>query len=126
MAITKAEFRNTTGGYVGAVTYTPRGEERGIAVPPGGTVWLSEDEQLLTANGPRDPKNNPFLPQSFEVKDKNGAVIESGERPLLELVEQKRPIPGAETAAKKSSKKSRAAKGSYKQGEEVATPIAEG
>ena len=43
--VERAEFRNTTTGYVGAVRLDNRGEARGVAVAPGESVWLSQEEQ---------------------------------------------------------------------------------
>jgi hypothetical protein len=64
--IEKQQFRNETDGYVGAVVIGPKGEEKGIAVEPGGEVWLSEQEQVLTANAPRSADDNPFVEQSMQ------------------------------------------------------------
>lgn len=61
--IQKQQFVNNDAGWVGAVVIGPKGDELGVAVEPGGTVWLSEPEQILTANAPRRPEDNPFLPQ---------------------------------------------------------------
>jgi hypothetical protein len=51
--VERAEFRNTTNGWIGAIKLTSRGEVQPVAVAPGDTVWLSEEEQELTANAPR-------------------------------------------------------------------------
>lgn len=61
--ILKQQFRNATDGFVGAVVIGPKGDELGVPVEPGGTVWLSEAEQMLTANAPRRPEDNPFIEQ---------------------------------------------------------------
>ncbi len=63
--IEKQQFINNLDGYVGAVVIGPKGDDRGIAVEPGGTVWLSEAEQTLTANAPRSAADNPFVPQTW-------------------------------------------------------------
>jgi hypothetical protein len=47
------EFRNDSGGFIGVITINARGDRVGIAVPPGESVWLSEEEQIETANAPR-------------------------------------------------------------------------
>jgi hypothetical protein len=67
--IEKQQFRNESGGWLGATVIGPKGDERGVAVEPGGTVWLSEAEQILTANAPRRPEDNPFIEQSLVVED---------------------------------------------------------
>lgn len=95
----KTPFRNTTTGYVGAITYGPRGEEKAIPVGPGDLVWLSEEEQELTANCHRSPQDNPFLPRRYEVRDPNtDEVLEAGERPLLEKDTEERPTAGGAEA----------------------------
>jgi hypothetical protein len=80
----KDEFRNTTTGFVGVITID-NGKERGVAVRPGGTIWLSEDEQILTANAPRKDEDNPFANGSLDL-------ITSAEN-----VVNRRPIGGAQT-----------------------------
>lgn len=62
--IDKQQFENQSGGWVGAVVIGPKGDETGVAVEPDGTVWLSEAEQILTANASRKAEDNPFLEQS--------------------------------------------------------------
>ena len=120
----KAEFRNTTTGFIGAITYTPSGEEKAIAVAPGDTVWLSEDEQELTANAPRLADDNPFLSRPFEVRDPNtGELLESGERPQLELVSEHRMVPSRKREIPGIAKGEPAPEGAFAQGEEVGTPV---
>jgi hypothetical protein len=65
----KQQFHNETGGYLGVVVLNVKGEEVGVSIPPDGYVFLSAQEQRLTANAPRDPKNNPFVEQEFETID---------------------------------------------------------
>jgi hypothetical protein len=42
-----------------------RGEDRGIAVEPDGYVWLSEEEQRLTANAPGAPRTTRSWSRSW-------------------------------------------------------------
>lgn len=108
----KDEFRNTTDGWIGAVVLGTHGEHQGIAVEPHGVVWLSEEEQILTANAPRSDEDNPFLPRAFERRDPNTQdVVEEGIRPPLELVRR-----GVEI-------KNRRPFGAQALEEEVATPV---
>lgn len=81
----KAQFRNRTTGYVGVNVINEEGKEHGAAVDPGGTVWLSEREQMMTANAPRKPENNPFV----------GGHPDGG--PALELITELRPIGAGES-----------------------------
>jgi hypothetical protein len=57
-ARSKDVFENQSGGYCGVVTISATGEEKALPVAPGQRIALSRDEQVLTANGPRDPADN--------------------------------------------------------------------
>lgn len=105
--IQKQRFKNGSDGWVGAVVIGPKGDERGVAVEPGGEVWLSEAEQILTANAPRSAEDNPFLEQTQIRTDR-----ETGERqeikvtPLVPIEANRfvpansRPIPADLSAAR--------------------------
>lgn len=67
MPTIKDQFRNDSGGVAGAVVFSERGDRLGLAVQPGDTVWLSEEEQAVTANAPRDPDDNPFINGTFSL-----------------------------------------------------------
>jgi hypothetical protein len=89
----KAEFLNQTQGYVGAVQIKRNGEETGVAVPPGGRVWLTVEEQIATANAPQHPDDNPFLAKPFTDYDpKTGEIVERGVREPLKLITAEREI----------------------------------
>lgn len=98
----KAEFVNNTEGYIGVVTYAPNGVEKPIAVEPRGTVWLSVDEQELTAKAPRLAADNPFIPHQVPIIDPDSGepVVDKAGRPVtrtltpLTLNNEQRPIPG--------------------------------
>jgi hypothetical protein len=99
--IQKQQFRNNTRGWIGAVSIGPKGDEKGVAIEPGGTVWLSQAEQILTANAPRRAEDNPFLPQPFVWFDpETGERNEETVTPLTAISEDRfvpaseRPIPG--------------------------------
>lgn len=86
--IEKQQFKNESEGYVGAVVIGPKGDDRGVAVEPGGTVWLSEAEQTLTANAPRRSEDNPFIPQTVVKTDPTtGEVREEQVTPLVPMDE---------------------------------------
>jgi hypothetical protein len=98
--INKTMFENQSGGWVGAVVIGPKGDETGVAVEPGGTVWLSEAEQILTANAPRRPQDNPFIEQAHKVLDPvTGENVERRVTPLVPINSERfvpanaRPIP---------------------------------
>lgn len=134
----KVEFRNNTSGYIGVVTYAPNGDEKAVAVEPDGTVWLSVEEQELTAKAPRSAKDNPFIVQREDLLDpETGEKI--GERAVtpLTLNTEVRPVPGNNTRPIPGTGKLRpgvedalaamgdAPDGSHAANEEIGTPSAQ-
>lgn len=95
-ATLKDEFENTTKGHVGVITLDPTGKERGIAVRPGATVWLTESEQILTANAPRRDEDNPFTNGQLALKTEAGDI--KNRRPIGNQ-QAVRPEPEAEPPA---------------------------
>lgn len=86
----KAEFRNDSPGVCGAVLTEPGGKPKGIAIKPGETVWMTEEDQILTANAPRKAEDNPFANGTLvlvtEPKDiANRRPIGHTERPQAEM-----------------------------------------
>lgn len=67
MATVKDKFTNRSEGFIGVIAVDSRGEHRAVAVPPGDDVWLSEEEQALTANAPRNPADNPLANGQLEL-----------------------------------------------------------
>lgn len=57
----KTEFKNVSGGIIGVVTVEPGGKIVPIPVQPGATIWLSEEEEIATANAPVRDEDNPFI-----------------------------------------------------------------
>lgn len=91
--IEKQQFKNESAGWVGAVVIGPKGDDRGIAVEPGGHVWLSEAEQVLTANAPRRPEHNPFIPQVTIITDPVTGAMSEIEVTHLVAVDEGRFVP---------------------------------
>jgi hypothetical protein len=60
MSQVKDKFTNKSAGTVGVVTVDSRGEHKAIAVKPDHDVWLTHEEQILTANAPRNESDNPL------------------------------------------------------------------
>lgn len=60
MAEVKSKFRNSGKGVVGVVVIGLDGKPEGIPVQPGAFCWLTEEEQVLTANAPANDSDNPF------------------------------------------------------------------
>jgi hypothetical protein len=96
MPIEKQQFRNNTGGWIGAVQIGVKGDEQGVAVEPGGTVWLSEAEQILTANAPRRPEDNPFVAQEHVVTDQTTGARDTITVVPLEPINEGRYVPANE------------------------------
>lgn len=66
MTTLRTEFKNVSGGVQGVVVLDESGRSRGVPVRPGDAIWLTEAEEVLTANAPREDKDNPFT---------NGALV---------------------------------------------------
>ncbi len=105
MPTEKQQFQNNLHGWMGVVLIGPKGDDRGGSVEPGGTVWLSEAEQVLTANAPRSAADNPFIAQMWPVADPETGEVKMVEiTPLTPVAEgrfvpaQERFIPGAAAA----------------------------
>jgi hypothetical protein len=116
--IDKQQFRNQTDGWIGAVAIGPKGDDRGVAVEPGGTVWLSEAEQVLTANAPRRPQDNPFIEQTLvRTNQETGSQEEYAIVPLVPVDEdrwvpaQERFVPGMMPDARSGAVAQQAATG---------------
>jgi hypothetical protein len=82
----KDEFKNTSAGWIGVTLIDGRGDHKGFPVAPGDSVWLSEEEQIATANAPRADTDNPFLPREHTVFDETGGEVGKESHPTLELV----------------------------------------
>lgn len=71
----RTEFENVSDGVVGAVVLDEHGRSKGIPVKPGEFVWLSEREEILTANAPKRDADNPFTNGSLSVKTRSTEVL---------------------------------------------------
>lgn len=108
------EFTNTTQGYTYAVKRNDEGRLLNVPVAPGGSVFLTQEEELATARAPEKAENNPFLPQKYTRYDEmSGEPIEEGVRAPLELVAEDRLTPPRPIGS---------AVGTFARGEEVGTP----
>lgn len=70
----KDEWLNTGAGWIGVVVIDGRGDHHGEAVAPGRTVWLSEEEQIATANAPVNDEDNPFANGSLELQTRGAEI----------------------------------------------------
>lgn len=66
----KAEFENTSPGVCGVVTVDPGGKPRAVPVKPNESIWLTEEEQVLTANSHRKAEDNPFVNGTLTLRTK--------------------------------------------------------
>ncbi|GAC1522472.1 MAG: hypothetical protein NVS3B1_07900 [Marmoricola sp.] len=93
----KFKFTNVTPGWVGAVVRDDDGKPHGIPVAPGESVWLTEQEQRLTAEAPVRAEDNPFIkawekavdfntdgePTRWETVGGQLALAEDAPRPIM-------------------------------------------
>jgi hypothetical protein len=116
----KDEFTNTTDGWLGVVQIDHMGAARGASVAPSGSVFLTEEEQILTANAPVDDADNPFINGALKLRTR-GVEIRN-RRPFGEH-------PGAPEGAPEETGATAEPEGAPElgtaaAGEEVATPKA--
>jgi hypothetical protein len=52
---------NPTPGWVGVNIFAPDGKPTALPVEPGGAVWLTAEEERMTAEAPRLAEDNPFI-----------------------------------------------------------------
>lgn len=69
MAQEKQEFRNATPGTIGVVVIQ-QGKEQALPLVAGATIWLSEEDQIATANAPARDEDNPFVSGALEAVGK--------------------------------------------------------
>lgn len=92
----KSLFENVSLGVLGVVTLDHKGNPKGVAVPYKGQIWLSEDEQVLTANAPRNESDNPFLPGKEKLKLIRKSADLAHVRPIGEHQDEAPPAAPAE------------------------------
>lgn len=80
MAQTGTEFKNHSGGVLGVIKRDADGKLKGTSVGIEETIWLTEDEQVATANAPKRPENNPFTNGFLKVETEEGEI--ANRRPL--------------------------------------------
>jgi hypothetical protein len=100
MAEVKSKFQNTSGGVVGAVVLDHEDKPKGAAIGPKGTIWLSEKEQVLTANAPRNDKDNPFANGDLSLLVRSSEMAAA--RPIGDLQEPQDAAPEEEPVAPES------------------------
>lgn len=76
------KFINPTPGWIGANKFGPDGKPTAIGVEPGGEVWLTPEEERMTAEAPRFAEHNPFVMAWEEPVDwdSNGEVTRTVHR----------------------------------------------
>jgi hypothetical protein len=85
LAIEKKEYQNNTSGWIGVAVLDHDGKPQGVNVEPGGTIWLSEQEAILTARAPKRAEHNPFEERSYLALNSDGQREEIKMRPLTEV-----------------------------------------
>jgi hypothetical protein len=90
------KYTNITPGFVGVNVFAPDGKPTSIAVEPHGEVWLTPEEERMTAEAPRRAEDNPFVKQWEEPveRDSFGEVTATATREgvLVPSDEPPRPI----------------------------------
>jgi hypothetical protein len=111
-------FKNESDGVIGAVKLDPEtGRPDGVAVGPGATIELSEDEQRRTASAPSLETENPLVHGGPNGGPALVPVTIGYERPL-------RPAAPEETAGEQPDETAAAPEGSRDVREEVGVPPA--
>jgi hypothetical protein len=93
------EFQNRTQGWVGCIRLNRKGDETPDVVEPGGRVFLTAEEQTLTAQAHRRREDSPFEPRTIThfdpfTHEPTGTFV----APQLELVAPK-PTPARRAKA---------------------------
>lgn len=92
----KRKYHNPTPMWVGVNIFDAEGKRTSIQVEPGGFIWLSPEEERMTAEAPVRPEDNPFAKVWDRVtgQDPNtGEMITVPEQGLLVLTnDPPRPI----------------------------------
>lgn len=113
------EFINQTQGWVGAVQINRKGDEVAVAVEPGASVFLNEEERELTARAHKRAADSPFEPRRVTFYDvETRDETETKTIAPLERAEKVRATGAAEEPANE------APKGVHAPDEEVGTPDA--
>lgn len=101
MITERAEFRNDSGHVIGVSTKVGKhGEMKSIALQPDQTVWLDEEEQIVTANAPRNDEDNPFRNGHLTLVTEPQAIVNrrqigySDHRQVDDLAEEPGPAAG--------------------------------
>lgn len=87
----QSKFTNVSGGVAGAIKLNHRSEPQGVAVFPNESIWLTEQEEVLTANAPRNPEDNPFTNGTFRLDVRAADAAEA--RPIGSRQEEQPPAP---------------------------------
>lgn len=92
--VKKRLYHNNTAGWLGVVLLDHKGEEYGDNVEPGGDIWLSDAEAILTARAPRRAEDNPFEERTYVLQNpETGRREEHKFRPLTIVGDGERYVP---------------------------------
>jgi len=87
----QSKFTNVSGGVAGAIKLNHRSEPQGVAVFPNESIWLTEQEEVLTANAPRNPEDNPFTNGTYRLDVRAADAAEA--RPIGSRQQEQPPAP---------------------------------
>lgn len=116
----QSKFRNDSGGVAGAIKLDHKGEAVGVPVYPGDSVWLTEKEQVLTANAPRNESDNPFTNGTFTLEVKSEEATHA--RPIGDSQAAGEPAPEPEPSDEVEIREEQPAAGEQAAGEQAAAP----
>jgi hypothetical protein len=124
--VDKQEFQNDSPGWLGATVITGRNQDpKAIPVEPGGRIFLSREEQLLTSRAHQRDEDSPFK-NGLNAVSKPGKVSPDRLVPYDEaLAEAAEPAP-EEITGVEPQPAGEAAVGVQAQTEIAGTPEAQG
>lgn len=80
MPTARSEFKNARDHYIGVMTEREDRKMKSLALAPHATIWLSEEEQIATANACRKDEDNPFVNGDLELL--TPATVVANRRPI--------------------------------------------
>lgn len=95
MAQEQSKFVNRSGGFIGVVKIE-NGKPKGVSVRPNDPVWLTEEEQVATANAPRSDSDNPFTNGFLELEVSKQTI--ANHRPIGDTTDPQVPVSDDEAA----------------------------
>jgi hypothetical protein len=93
MATARSEYENTRDHFIGVMTEREDRKMKALAVAPNATIWLTEEEEIATANAPRSDADNPFI--NGDLKLLTPSKMVANRRPTGDTTKAQVPVPEA-------------------------------